>query len=269
MVEVEMEELSKGKAIAIEGEIALTPKEGLPIHFSIEEALRLPKKMRRALAAVLVSPNDHEAQESKDEGLKFRPHEYATCCAAQDTIHFTDEDLLLGSKPHNRHLFIFGYLREHKVNRLLVDDGSAINIMPKSTMTIISIKADELSLSRLLIQGFNQIGQRAMGMIRVEMTIGELKSSTIFHVIDARTSYGLLLGRPWIHKNGVVPSSLYQCLKFYREGVKVIYNDTKPFTEAESHFADAKFYIDEDMVPEALPKKIKSTGKATPKKQEW
>ncbi|KAM1247801.1 hypothetical protein ACFX2J_043699 [Malus domestica] len=157
MVEVEMEELSKAKAIAIEGEIALTPKEGLPIHFSIEQALRLPKKMRRALAAVLVSPNDHEAQESKDEGLKFRPHEYATCCAAQDTIHFTDEDLLLGSKLHNRHLFIFGYLREHKVNRLLVDDGSAINIMPKSTMTIISIKADELSLSRLLIQGFNQI----------------------------------------------------------------------------------------------------------------
>ncbi|KAM1017905.1 hypothetical protein ACFX2A_048411 [Malus domestica] len=151
---------------------------------------------------------------------------------------------------------------------MLVDGGSAINIMPKSTMTTIGIKADELSLSRLLIQGFNQGGQRAMGMIRVEMTIGELKSSTIFHVIDARTSYGLLLGRPWIHANGVVPSTLHQCLKFYREGVKVIYGDTKPFTEAESHFADAKFYMDEDMVPEALPKEIKSTGKATPKKQE-
>ncbi|KAM1724361.1 hypothetical protein PS2_022206 [Malus domestica] len=101
------------------------------------------------------------------------------------------------------------------------------------------------------------------------MTIGELKSSTIFHVIDARTSYGLLLGRPWIHANGVVPSTFHQCLKFYREGVKVIYGDTKPFTEAESYFADAKFYMDEDMVPEALPKEIKSTGKATPKKQEW
>ncbi|KAM1284926.1 hypothetical protein ACFX2J_027560 [Malus domestica] len=98
------------------------------------------------------------------------------------------------------------------------------------------------------------------------MTIGELKSSTIFHVIDVRTSYGLLLGRPWIHANGVVPSTLHQCLKFYQEGVKVIYGDTKPFTEAKSHFADAKFYMDEDMVPEALPKEIKSTSKATPKK---
>ena len=150
--------------------------------------------MRRALAAVLASPDDHEVQESKDQGSKLRPHECATCCAAQDAINFTDEDLLLGSKPHNRPLFISGYIREHNVKHMLVDGGSAINIMPKSTMTAIGIKVDERSLSRLLIQGFNQGGQRAMGMIQVEMTIGELKSSTIFHVIDARTSYNLLLG---------------------------------------------------------------------------
>ncbi|KAM2225243.1 hypothetical protein ACFXTI_019019 [Malus domestica] len=217
MVKVEMEEPSKGKVIATEGEKTLTLEEGLPTHFSIEEALRLPKKMRRTLAAVLASPDDHEVQESKNEGLKLWPHECATCCVVDDTIHFTDEDLLLGSKPHNRHFFVSGYVREHKVNCMLVDGGSAINIMPKSTMTTIGIEANELSLSHLLIQGFNPRGQRAMGMIRVEMTIGELKSSTIFHTIDARTSYGLLLGRPWIYANGVVPSILHQCLKFYRE----------------------------------------------------
>ncbi|KAM2698337.1 hypothetical protein EV1_037351 [Malus domestica] len=82
------------------------------------------------------------------------------------------------------------------------------------------------------------------------MTIGELKSSTLFHLIDARTSYNLFLGRPWIHENGVV-----------------IQDDTKLFTEAESHFADAKFYMDEDMVPKAFPNEIKSTSKATPKKK--
>ncbi|KAM1520366.1 hypothetical protein ACFX1Z_023064 [Malus domestica] len=241
MVEVEMEEPSKGKIVAAEGENTLTPEEGLPIHFSIEEALQLPKKIRRALVTVLASPDDHEVQESKNEGLRPLPHECATCCAAEDTIHFADEDLLLGSKPHNRPHFVSGYVREHKVSRMLVDGGSAINIMPKSTMTAIGIKVNELSLSRLLIQ--------------VEMTIGELKSSVIFHVIDARTSYGLLLGMPWIHANGVVPSTLHQCLKFYRERVKVIYGDTKPFTEAESHFANTKFYMDEDMEWQAMPKK--------------
>ncbi|KAM1125373.1 hypothetical protein ACFX2B_040177 [Malus domestica] len=48
MVEVEMEEPSKGKIVAAEGENTLTPEEGLPIHFSIEEALQLPKKIRSA-----------------------------------------------------------------------------------------------------------------------------------------------------------------------------------------------------------------------------
>ncbi|KAM1673325.1 hypothetical protein ACFXTN_038121 [Malus domestica] len=106
-------------------------------------------------------------------------------------------------------------------------------------------------------------------MIRVELTIGELKSSTLFHVIDARTSYSLLLGRPWIHENRVVSSTFHQCVKLYQKGVKVIQGDTKPFIEAESHFIDAKLYMDEDMVPEALPKEIKSIGKVAFKKQDW
>ncbi|KAI5312767.1 hypothetical protein L3X38_041941 [Prunus dulcis] len=56
---------------------------------------------------------------------------------------------------------------------------------------------DKLSRSRLMIQDFNQRRQRAMGMIRIELVIGDLKSSTLFHVIDAKTSYHLLLRRPW------------------------------------------------------------------------
>ncbi|KAL0457875.1 UNVERIFIED_CONTAM: hypothetical protein Slati_0414700 [Sesamum latifolium] len=46
------------------------------------------------------------------------------------TITFTDEDLLLGSKPHNHPLFVAGYVREQKVNRILIDGGSAVNILP-------------------------------------------------------------------------------------------------------------------------------------------
>ncbi|KAM2981862.1 hypothetical protein FF2_013130 [Malus domestica] len=158
MVEVEIEETSKGQAITIEEEKTLTPKESLASYISIEEALRLPKEMRRALIAVLASPDDHKVQERKDKGLELWPHEYATCCATHDVITFTDKDLLLGSKPHNRPLFISGYVKEHKVNRMLVDCGLAINIMPKSTMATIRIKVGELTRSRLLIQGSDQRG---------------------------------------------------------------------------------------------------------------
>ena len=126
------------------------------------------------------------------------------CASCYSTIAFSDEDLLLGSRPHNRPLYVSGYAREQRVGRILVDDGSAVNIIPKTTMRELGITIDELSKSQLMIHGFNQGGQRAIGMIRLDLTVGDLASSTLFHVIDARTTYKMLLGRPWIHGNGVI-----------------------------------------------------------------
>jgi len=115
-------------------------------------------------------------------------------------ITFTDDDLLLGSKPHNRPLFMTGYIREQKVKRILVDEGSAINIMPKSAMNELGITVEELSKSRMVIQGFSLESQHAIGMICLEITMGDLSTSSIFQVIDSKTSYKLLLGCSWLHE---------------------------------------------------------------------
>ncbi|KAL0420211.1 UNVERIFIED_CONTAM: hypothetical protein Slati_3044000 [Sesamum latifolium] len=169
----------------------------------------------------------------------------------------SNEDLLLGSKLHNRSLFVLGFIQEQRVNRILIDGGSAVNIMPKTTMKKLGITSEDLSRSRLTIQGFDQGTQRAVGMTRLDLTVGELKASTLFHVIDARTSYNLLQGRPWLHENGVVPSTLYQCFKYIKNGEIVKVNaDMKPFTEAESYFADAKLYLDPDNMQEVLPSRF-------------
>ncbi|KAL0299440.1 UNVERIFIED_CONTAM: hypothetical protein Sradi_6603800 [Sesamum radiatum] len=111
-----------------------------------------------------------------------------------------------------------------------------------------------------MIQGFNQGGQRAVGIIRMQLTMEDMVSSALFHVIDAKTSYNMLLGRPWLHENAVVPSTWHQCFKYCRNGiVKKVLGDNKPFTEAESHFADAKYYIEDanrgkEILPPAEPK---------------
>ena len=99
-------------------------------------------------------------------------------------------------------------------------------------------------------------------MIRLELVTGELSSNTLSHVINAKTCYNVLLGRPWLHENGVIPSTLHQCFKFYQEGVKKVEADTKPFTEVESYFADAKFYIENEAIEEVLLATIPSIGKA-------
>ena len=51
-----------------------------------------------------------------------------------------------------------GFTCEQKINKILVDDGSAVNILPLKTMKELGVPLDEMMQSRLLIQGFNQGG---------------------------------------------------------------------------------------------------------------
>ena len=108
-----------------------------------------------------------------------------------------------------------GYIKEQKVDRILVDGGSVVNIMPKSTMHGLGITIVEVSKSQTMIQGFNLEGQRAIGIIRVKLVIGDLSTSSIFHVIKVKTSYKLLLVWPWLHEHRIVAFTLYYCLKYY------------------------------------------------------
>ncbi|KAA0041946.1 uncharacterized protein E5676_scaffold306G001570 [Cucumis melo var. makuwa] len=211
--------------------------------FNVDDLLSLPQETKTILINALLN------LAASSSNAPTATYESTPYCMS---IDFSDEDLLLGSKLHNRPLYVSGYVREQRVDRIIVDNGSAVNIMPKSTMRQLSILMEELSNSKLVIQGFNQGNQRVIGMIRLELIIGDLKVSALFHVIDSRTTYKLLFDRPWIHGNKVVTSTLHQCFKFYQDGVKKVEADSNPFSEAESHFADAKFYLKNDSSPEAV-----------------
>ncbi|KAA0040891.1 uncharacterized protein E5676_scaffold46G001410 [Cucumis melo var. makuwa] len=137
-----------------------------------------------------------------------------------------------------------------------MDNESAINKILKLTMRQLGILMDKLSNSKLVIRGFNQGSQRVIGITCLELTIGDLLAIALFHDIDSRTSYKLLLDRPWIHENGVVTLTLHQRFKFYQDGIKKVEADSNPYSEAKSHFANAKFYLKNDNSPEVVPIEI-------------
>ncbi|KAL0288674.1 UNVERIFIED_CONTAM: hypothetical protein Sradi_7093200 [Sesamum radiatum] len=57
------------------------------------------------------------------------------------------------------------------------------------------------------------------------------------------THKDLLLG---LHENAVIPSTWHQYFKYCRNGLlKRVLGDNKPFTEAESQFIDANYYIED------------------------
>jgi hypothetical protein len=85
-----------------------------------------------------------------------------------------------------------------------------------------------------------------MGTISLVLKLEKFMTYVKFHVIDAATSYNALLGCPWLHENKIVPSTFHQCLKYIDTlgEVVTLFVDKKPFTVAESFYADATFYIE-------------------------
>ena len=76
--------------------------------------------------------------------------------------------------------------------------------------------------------------------------IGDLESEVTCYVIDADTSYNLLLGRPWIHRNSIVPSSLHQVMK-YIDGsrkVRTLIAKRHLFEGVENYFTNSLLYQD-------------------------
>ena len=178
---------SKGTKIATLP-LTETSTQDLRQHVTLEEFM--PKQLQEdiftSVTCYLI-----DGEESLDtEGEIELSHICRSCVAS---IMFIDEDRLLGSRIHNCPLFVTSYIKEQLVNRILVDGGFAVNILPLKVLKDLGISLDQLSHSRLMIQDFNQDGQRAIGKIRLNMLIGDMESGALVHVIDARTSYKLLL----------------------------------------------------------------------------
>ena len=48
--------------------------------------------------------------------------------------------------------------------------------------------------------------------------IGLVRYFVFFQVLRLQSSFNLLLGHPWIHEAGAIPSSFHQKVKFIHEG---------------------------------------------------
>lgn len=67
------------------------------------------------------------------------------------SITFADDDLLLGMTEHNRPLYVMGIIDNAKINRILIDPGSSINIMSLRMLKTLSLDTQHLSSEKIVI----------------------------------------------------------------------------------------------------------------------
>jgi hypothetical protein len=133
---------------------------------------------------------------------------------ANNCLSFNDEDLPVEGRAHNKALHISTTCHEIVLARVLVDNGSSLNVMPKSTLNKMSIDGIFMKPSALIVRAFDGSRRSVIGEICLPVQIGPHTFDITFQVMDINPAYSCLLGRPWIHAAGAVTSTLHQKLKF-------------------------------------------------------
>ena len=136
---------------------------------------------------------------------------------ATNQISFSDDELPLEGKDHTLAMHIIVKCEDMIVARVLINNGSALNIFSMATLERLKVDMSLIKPSTMIIKAFDGMHREVQGEIELMIEIDPKSFMVNFQVIKVNSPYNMLLGRPWLNIVGVVASTLHQRLKFISE----------------------------------------------------
>ncbi|PNX81972.1 hypothetical protein L195_g037997, partial [Trifolium pratense] len=159
---------------------------------------------------VFILPREYDMWSmSEEEDLEERlpvPDLKHVCVEQQAIFEKPDE----GMKNHLKPLFVRAKVNDVSINKVLIDGGAAVNLMPLSLLSKIGKYETDLHSHNIVLSNYEGKNGHSWGAIQVDVAIGSFVRPTLFLVVPSKANYNLLLGREWIHGVGVVPSTLHR-----------------------------------------------------------
>ncbi|KAK8695024.1 hypothetical protein V6N13_072566 [Hibiscus sabdariffa] len=171
--------------------------------------------------------------------------------AADNYITFSDDEIPKGGMRSTKALNITTHCKGYVLPGVLIDNGSALNVLPLATLQRLPVDSSHIKPCQNSVRAFDGTQRETIGKIEIPLLIGPTEYTMEFVVMDIKPTYNCLLGRPWIHSVGAVPSSLHQKLKFVIEGklvcveaeqdiIATVTSDT-PYVETNQEVVECAF----------------------------
>jgi hypothetical protein len=143
---------------------------------------------------------------------------------------------------HLKPLYIKAHMNGRPMNKVLVDNGASINILPYKILSKLAKTEEDLTSLDMAVNGFTGEPTITKGIIPIQIKMGSKVNTATFFVVNTKSAYNALLGRDWIHSNWVVPSSLHQVSMFWKDNnsIEIVMADNNPFTVCNN--VDAMLY---------------------------
>ena len=148
------------------------------------------------------------------------------------TITFSDSDLEGCQHPHDDPLVVRAIVANTTVHRVLIDNGSSVDIIFASAFEKMGIGREKLEPVNTHLRGFSGEKVLPLGSIQLVLTLGEppcqATTTARFLIVDAPSVYNMLLGRPSLNAIKAIPSAYHMIIKFpTMHGVGMVRGDQR------------------------------------------
>ena len=133
-------------------------------------------------------------------------------------LSFSEADKQGTIQPHDDALVVTLRICGYDVKRVMIDQGSAVEIMYPDLFKGLGLKPEDLSTYSSPLVSFEGKMVVPRGQIRLPVQTGLDVVEVDFIVVDAFSPYTAIMGRPWLHSLGAVSSTLHQKVKYPSEG---------------------------------------------------
>ena len=155
------------------------------------------------MLSVAQRPVEESQLEPKRARISFHP-----------TLSFLKEDKSGTIQPHDDALLITLRIGDYDVKRVMVDSGSATEVIYPDLYKRLGLKPENLMPYNSLLMNFDEKLVIPKGMIRLPIQTSPKIVEVNFIVVDIYSPYTAIVDRPWLHTLGAVASLLHQKVKF-------------------------------------------------------
>jgi hypothetical protein len=160
-------------------------------------------------------------------------------------ITFSQEDLQLKDYPHNDAMVISCVIKGFLVHNVLVDTGSAADIIFARAFKQMQEPEDKIHDSTHPLCGFGGRQIVALGKITMPVTFGSVHTTrteqVVFDIVDMEYPYNAIIGRGTLNAFEVILHPAYLCMKIPSEqGPIAVHGSQEAARKAEGSWTDSK-----------------------------
>ena len=122
---------------------------------------------------------------------------------------FSDEGKIGTVQPHDDALVITLRIGGYDVKRVMVDQGSAAEIMYPNLFKGLNLRTEDLTPYNSPLVSFERKTIIPKGQVRLPVQAGAEVVEVDFIVVDAYSPYTAIVARPWLHTLGAVSFTLH------------------------------------------------------------